>query len=252
VYVPQAVGYVGRNTSSAFTFPPNVVNGSLSFFWSEMLSNGTAWVRALSLEDPQCANVMDANATIEDLLVCRADWGCFGSYGGIPGFAVESSVHLTQTFGGMVQALHQMAPTAAVAAPGQGIALGTPTYFAAHFNGDHSLDDTPVPPFNPSFPEFFDEPGWELFWPSTLRYIQNAEASFVDAIVRTLFGWRPEWVTPSAAKGSPEAAAAIQASLYLPSVSRGGFTGTLSMLRTPLGYINITCGDGGLTWVWAD
>jgi hypothetical protein len=250
VYVAQALGYLGRNAS--YSLPASVANASIEFFWAEMLSEGTAWVRALSLDDPQCANVMSPNATIDDLLVCRADWGCFGSYGGIPGFAVESSVHLTGTFDDMVRALRQMAPTAAVAAPSQGIALGTPTYFAMHHNGDHAVDDVPSPPFDPSFPEYFNEPGWELFWPSTLRYVQNAEASFVDAIVRTLFGWRPEWVTPSAPKGSPQANAAIQAALYLPSAPRTGFNGTLSFIRTPLGYINVTAGESGLTWVWAN
>jgi hypothetical protein len=255
VYVAQALGYMGRNGTSGggnpAGLPASVSELSQSFFWGEVLSNGTAWVRALSLADPQCADVMNPNATIEDLLVCRADWGCFGSYGGIPGFAVESSVHLTGTFGDMVRALQQMAPTAAVAAPSQGIALGTPTYFALHHNGDHAVDDVPTPPFSPSFPEYFDEPGWELFWPSTLRYVQNAEASFVDAIVRTLFGWRPEWVTPSAPANSTEAAAIIDAALFLPDVPRTGFSGTLSWLRTPLGYVNISAGENGLSWVWA-
>ena len=93
---------------------------------------------------------------------------------------------------------------------------------------------------------------WPLNWPDTERYVQNAEASFVDVIVRTLFGWRPDWVTPAAAPRSAAAAAIIDASLYLPTTSRGDFEGTLSMLRTPLGYINITAGAAGLTWVWAD
>jgi hypothetical protein len=248
-YVAQALGYLGRNNS--LSLPANIVNGSVSFFHSELLAAGDQWVRALSLSDPLCSGINNANATIEQLLTMRADWGCEGSYGGIPGFAVESEVHLTGTFEGMINSLSQIAPIATMAAPSQGVAMGTPLYFALHFNGDHAVDDVPVPPFNPSFPEFFDEPNFPLFWPSTERYIQNAEASFVDVIVRTVFGWRPEWVLPAAAPGSEAAAAIINASLYLPMQSRGGFEGTLSWLRTPLGYINITASDAGLSWVWA-
>ena len=85
--------------------------------------------------------------------------------------------------------------------------------------------------------------------------MQNAEASFVDVIVRTLFGYRPEWVTPAAPPRSPAAAAIINASLLWPHTSRGGrdgtYVGTLSWLRTPLGYINITASAAGLSWVWS-
>lgn len=161
-------------------------------------------------------------------------------------------MHLTRTFEGMVDALVQIAPVALTAAPSQGIALGTPTYYALHFNGGRAADDVPEPPFSCAFPEFFDEGGdWPLWWPDTERYVQNAEASFVDVIVRTLFGWRPEWVTPAAAPRSAAAGRVIDASLYLPTTGRGNFSGTLGYLRTPLGYINITAGPGGLSWVWA-
>ena len=244
VYVAQAIGFVGRNTSG-FSFPANIASKSVNFFWNELLSPNTSWVRALSLSDPLCANVMAINASIEDLLVCRADWGCFGSYGGIPGFSVESSVHLLESFDDMITALQQLSG-ATNSPPSQGIALGTPTYFANNF-GRGPLD-VPIPPFAPSFPEFFDEPGWELFWPSTLRYIQNAEASFVDSIVRTLFGWRPEWLINPTSLTPDEA---ITASIFMPNMSRAGFEGTLSYLRTPYGYINITCNNNGLTWVYA-
>lgn len=161
-------------------------------------------------------------------------------------------MHLTRTFEGMVDALVQIAPVALTAAPSQGIALGTPNYYALHFNGGRAADDVPEPPFSCAFPEFFDEGGdWPLWWPDTERYVQNAEASFVDVFVRTLFGWRPEWVTPAAAPRSAAAGRVIDASLYLPTTGRGNFSGTLGYLRTPLGYINITAGPGGLSWVWA-
>ena len=202
VYIAQALGLMARDEALATSLPPNVVNARLAFYANELLSPGTQWVRALSLQDPLCANVMAANASLEDLMVMRADWGCFGSYGGIPGFAVESSVHLTRSFQGLVDSLAQIAPVALTAAPSQAIALGTPTYYALHFNGGRAVDDVPEPPFSCAFPEFFDETGWPPFWPDTERYVQNAEASFVDVVVRTLFGWRPDWVTPAAAPRS--------------------------------------------------
>lgn len=77
------------------------------------------------------------------------------------------------------------------------------------------------------------------------------QASIVDTVIRTVFGWRPDWVTPAATPGSPAAAAIINAALFLPTVPRVGFEGRLDLLRTPLGYINITAGAAGLSWVWA-
>ena len=51
-------------------------------------------MRALSLQDPLCARVLNTSGAVEDLLVMRADWGCMGSYGGIPGLAMESAAGL--------------------------------------------------------------------------------------------------------------------------------------------------------------
>lgn len=70
IYVSQALGFLGRNAS--FALPPRVVNASLAFFARELLAPGDAWVRALSLADPLCANFGSATPSIEDLLVCRA------------------------------------------------------------------------------------------------------------------------------------------------------------------------------------
>jgi hypothetical protein len=57
--------------------------------------------------------------------------------------------------------------------------------------------------------------------------------------------WRFAGLELSAAR------AAIDAALWNPTASRGAFEGTLANLRTPLGYINITAGAAGLSWVWA-
>jgi len=250
VYVAQALALLGRNES--LYLPSSIANASVAFFTRELLSPGTAWVRALSLDDPLCANVFSETPGIEDLLVMRSDWGCMGSYGGMPGFATEAAAHLTGALDGTLDALIQLAPVAGLSAPSQGIALGTPPYFALHFNDGRGIDDVPLPPYANAWPEFFDEGGdWPLFWPDTERYVQNAEASFVDAIVRTVFGWRPDWIMPTAPQRSPAAAAAIDASLYLAKQPRPGFAGTLAFLRTPLGYINVSASEAGLSWVWA-
>ena len=254
VYIPQALSLVGRELSP---LPPSVASAMQTFFTRELFpSSGAPWVRALSLSDPLCRNVLNATGRdVEDLLVMRADWGCMGSYGGIPGFAMESAGGLLGEEDGVAvtaAALQQLAPVAATSAPGQGVAVQTPPYLAQHWNGG-STDPTnvPTPPYPASWPEFFDEKGWLPVWPDTVRYIQNAEGSISDAIIRTLFGWRPDWVTPYAERGTPEADAVINAALWHPRSTRGAFLGTLSNLRTPLGYINITAGPLGLSWVWA-
>ena len=250
VYVAQALGVLGRGAATEL-LPAGIANASVAFFARELLPPGAAWVRALSLADPLCANYASLTPSVEDKLVYRSDWGCGGSYGGIPGFATESAAHLTGDFTGTLAALRQLAPVAAVTAPSQGIAVDTPPYLAAYYNGGRAPEDVPPPPYGTAWPEFFDEPDFPSVWPDTERYVQNAEASIVDAIIRTLFGWRPDWVTPTAPPRSPAAAAAIDAALYLPARGRGDFHGTLALLRTPLGYINITASSSGLVWVWA-
>ena len=253
VYVPQALSLVGREASA---LPPDIAAAMQGFFSAELFPPaGAAWVRALSLRDPLCRNVMNTSGGVEDLLVMRADWGCMGSYGGIPGFAMESAAGLLPPATGAATtaaALEQLAPVAAVSSPGQGIAVDTPPWLAAHWNGaSHDPKNVPAPPYTVSWPEFFDEPGFPPVWPDTERYIQNAQGSISDAIIRTLFGWRCDWVQPTAARGTPAAAAAIDACLWHPSASRGDFEGTLANLRTPFGYINITASAAGLQWVWS-
>ena len=246
----QALGLLGRGAATGL-LPADVANASTAFFARELLPPGAAWVRALSLADPLCANYASLQPSVEDKLVYRSDWGCGGSYGGIPGFATESAAHLTGDLAGTLAALRQLAPVAAATAPSQGIAVDTPPYLAANYNGGRAPGDVPPPPYGTAWPEFFDEPDFPSVWPDTERFVQNAEASIVDAVVRTLFGWRPDWTTPAAPPRSPAAAAAIDAALFLPRQPRAGFNGTLALLRTPLGYINITASSSGLEWVWA-
>lgn len=85
--------------------------------------------------------------------------------------------------------------------------------------------------------------------PNTERSVQNAEASIVDAFVRSVFGWRPDWdfahraactlATGPAPVGCPPRAPAaernprsaarveIDRALFLPHVPRRGFSGVL-------------------------
>lgn len=77
VYIAQSIGFLGRDAS--FSLPANVSRASVDFFERELLAPGTAWVRALSLDDQLCSNVQSLTPSIEDLLVMRADWGCFGA-----------------------------------------------------------------------------------------------------------------------------------------------------------------------------
>ena len=248
VYVAQALGLLGRGREAV---PASVVAASAAFFARELFPPGSAWVRALSLRDPLCANYASLTPSVEDKLVYRSDWGCGGAYGGIPGFAAESAAHLTGALDGTLAALRQLAPVAARTAPSQGIAVDTPPYLAAHFNGGRDPADVPPPPYGTAWPEFFDERDFPAMWPDTERYVQNAEASIVDVVIRTVFGWRPDWTTPAAPARSAAAAAAIDASLFLAARPRSGFRGTLSLVRTPLGYINLTADERGLTWAWA-
>ena len=50
VYIAQALGLLGRSNESFYALPAAVADASIEFFSNELLSQGTAWVRALSLE----------------------------------------------------------------------------------------------------------------------------------------------------------------------------------------------------------
>ncbi len=152
VYIPQALSLVGREAAA---LPPHVAASMQAFFAVELFPpGGPAWVRALSLSDPLCRNVLNTTGAVEDLLVMRADWGCFGSYGGIPGFAMESAAGLLPVGEGAAAtaaALAQLAPVAATSAPGQGIAVQTPPYLAVYVRREpHLRALQPRPPKKPS------------------------------------------------------------------------------------------------------
>ena len=139
--------------------------------------------------------------------------------------------------------------------PSQGVAVYTPPFIATFLSQNDGVE-VPAQAFAPSFPEWFDESNWPKLWPHSLRSIQNAEASIVDAIVRSLFGWRPRVGAAAAAAAAAAAgpganvSAQIDASLFLPNVSRNCNL-TLRNLRTPFGggkLIDIRADRYGLSW----
>jgi len=243
IYVGLALDLLGRDPVS---FPPEVREEMLSYFMRELLANG--WVRAVSLQDPVMQNVDSMTPGVEDKLAFRSDWTGTGGYGGLAGAAVDASVGLEQGFQRSISILKNLSVMARMhegTMPSQGVVVSTPPY-VTHFLNDN--DGLPVPdlPYAGNFPEWFDEGGsFPEWWPSSMRSIQNAEASIVDAVVRSVFGWRPDWSTWNV---HSSARAAIDAALFLPSVSRAGFDGVLRNVRTPVGLIDLHAGEHGVSW----
>ena len=141
--------------------------------------------------------------------------------------------------------------------PSQGVATLTPPFIREFLNDNDGIPE-PAQAFSPSFPEFFDEAGWPALWPHSLRSIQNAEGSLVDAFVRTIFGFRPSWPTKkNCYSNKRDALKAVESSLFLKDVPRNGFNGTLKNILTPFIYsedcktrlsIDIHADSQGLTW----
>jgi len=243
IYVGLGLDLLGREPVS---FTREVRDEMLSYFMRELLGNG--WVRAVSLQDPVMENFDSMTPSVEDKLAFRSDWTGTGAYGGLAGAAVDASVGLEQGFERSMAILKNLSVMTRMhegTMPGQGVVVSTPPYIT-HFLNDN--DGLPVPdlPYAGNFPEWFDEGGsFPEWWPSSMRSIQNAEASIVDAVVRSVFGWRPDWSTWNARSS---AQAAMDAALFLPSVPRAGFDGLLTNVRTPAGLIDLHAGNHGVSW----
>ena len=167
---------------------------------------------------------------------------------------VDSLSALEDGFDGALRLLRNISLVASPTAgtmPAQGIATYTPPFIRAFMDHNGGVPP-PEGPYAPNFPEFFDEgKPFPPLWPSTERSVQNAEASIVDAFIRSIFGWRPGWhaVQQPAPLGEATRDRLISASLFRPHVPRHGFTGTLRGLRTPWGRsIDIHAGEHGLKW----
>eukprot|EP01052_Picozoa_sp_SAG31_P040172 SAG31_NODE_5754_length_2343_cov_2.869430_3_plen_198_part_00 len=158
---------------------------------------------------------------------------------------------------------------------GQAIAVATPMQFRNLSDNYYYSDGLntsftqskfaiPRPPYQPSWPEFFDgatfnrtvsnHPGFlpdgpsggmfgNYYWPTTERSIANVGAAFPEAIIRTLFGYQPAWHQPAVEKS--EAAKAVTAQLLQSDVGRP-FQGSLSNLRTAYGIVELQASSEGV------
>lgn len=144
------------------TIPDEVWSEMAEFAWNELWVAESHWVRALSLKDE-----VNTNHNFSDLLIRRADWGTGGSYGGIPGMVAEGMAAADRNFSRATELLSQCSLATYRGSIGQGIAVGTPQefqnltdnyYFADGLNTSFSQSGLriPEPPYQPSWPEFFD------------------------------------------------------------------------------------------------
>ena len=279
-YIGQSMGILaatiksGRSTATAI--PQEVWREMGDFAWDELWVADSHWVRALSTKDQ--VNTKDA------LLIRRADWGTGGSYGGIPGMVAEALASSDGNFSRATELLSKCSLATHRGSIGQGIAVGTPDefknltdnyYYADGLNTSFSQSSLkiPEPPYQPSWPEFFDgatdnrtvpgHPGFlptgptggvfgDYYWPTTERSIANVGAAFPEAIIRSLFGFQPGWrqdmsKDPSAAGR----AKAVEEQLLRANIERP-FRGTLTNLRTAYGLMTLTAGAKGVVVTAAD
>ncbi len=73
-------------------------------------------------------------------------------------------------------------------------------------------------------------------------YVADAGGAWVDAVIRTLFGYRPP-LCDTRCEGE------LEAMLWQPRLARGDFHGTLHGVRTPKGAVTINAGPEGLSIV---
>ena len=240
-YVGLSLGVLGRDVAGFL--PRQFRSLAVDFFTSELLVDA-GWVRALSLSDPVMKNVNSMNPSVEDLVAMRSDWTGTGGYGGLAGLAIDSTADLGHdSFDNAVHALVSIARVTFRSNPAQGIATMTPLFMLE--TDIMNRNDGKLPPevpYGPAWPEFFDEPQFPPSWPQTSRAVQNSVAAVVDAIIRSIFGWRPDWLSSSSTN--------LTTLLHRPRERRSNFSGTLSFLRTPFGCVNITAADDGLSWAF--
>ena len=138
-------------------------------------------------------------------LVQRADHGTTGSYDAWVALASEALADLSGNFADMLRLLR-----GAESATREGC-----------FGNNHLISDSgrPIKTLNNGV------------------YIANNGVSFGDVIVRTLFGFDPQWL----------AADIPHAELYLRDVPRGGFSGTLSGVRFLGEHVDVAAGAAGVS-----
>ena len=254
IYVGLAWGLLAKEDAARFPLPHSVRAGMSSLFETDFLANG--WVRAMSLNDPSMSGTMckPSNCSVEDVVQQRSDWTATGGYGGLPGAAVDAVASLDMDLSRAIAALLNFSIVTDLnrgTMPSQGMGVLVPP-FMRYFLNDNDGVPNPQQAFAASFPEMFDEVnmGYGSTWPHSMRTIQNAEASLVDAVVRSIFGWRPDWNTTVVARTDMEKA--VTDSLWLPQAPRKGFNATLRHLRTPFGrHVDVHADSNGLRWQWS-
>ena len=158
---------------------------------------------------------------------------------------------------------------------GQAIAATTPFQFqnlsdnyfwsdGSNTSFSQSKYTIPEPPYQPSWPEFFDgasfnrtvpgHPGFlptgpsggpfgNYYWPTTERSIANVGAAFPEAIIRSLFGFQPSWHQPPCPAASRQQC--VERLLQFRHIGRP-FNGMLLHLRTAYGLVNLSASDKGI------
>ena len=164
---------------------PDVVwKGMGEFAWTELWVPESHWVVSLSPKDKV--------NTPSNLLIRRADWGTGGSYGGIPGMVAEGLASADGNFARATELLSSCSVATERGSIGQGIAVTTPPqfrnlvsaatcqlspslsglnqkrfsvraqsdnyFFSLGLNTSFTQSNLaiPEPPYQPSWPEFFD------------------------------------------------------------------------------------------------
>jgi hypothetical protein len=194
------------------------------------------------------AHVNDSDPGVEALVAMRPDWTGTGGYGGLAGLAVDSTASLEDAadeFESTMYSLTRLSLVTRRSNPAQGIATFTPPYML-QTSLMNMNDGKPAPeaPYGAAWPEFFDESDFPPFWPQTERAVQNAVAAIVDSFIRSVFGFRPDWTSNSSSSVS------VQNMLWRPDVPRGTFRGSLVLLQTAAGCVNLSSGPMGVNWTW--
>jgi hypothetical protein len=170
------------------------------FFMSQLLfPEWTGWLRALAVPDGDYSQ--------------RADHGTTGAYTTWASLSAEALAINDGDWGRALSLFSRFAPVLRLGPLGQ---AGQVQVIGAANTTDHVVYKAPE-------------------WP----FVNIAGANFGDVILRSLFGFSPQW--------APATLAGVELSPPLPPT---GFDGTLQHVRTPLGKLaTATCGGGSVAWV---
>ena len=170
------------------------------FLQSLLLPPWTGWLRALAVPDGAYSQ--------------RADHGTTGAYTTWASLSAEALAMNDGGWGRAVALFSRFAPALRLGPLGQ---AGQVIVI-----GDSSTSEHPV----------FKAPEWP--------FAQVCGANFADVILRSLFGFSPQW-----------APVALEGVALSPPLAQGGFVGTLTHVRTPLGRLDSIASNGSaLAWAF--